>query len=93
MASPNPHDPGVPLTGKQVADTFANESGKILAILMHKLKLGPQVIGSADIEAFMAADLVLLTHHKADGIHFELTTPAEAQRRAYASRHKGFGRS
>ncbi len=83
------------MTGKQVADTFAQESGNILAILMHKLKLGPQVITPADIEAWGAADpeLVLLTHHKADGIHFELTTPAEAQRRAHASRHKGFGRS
>lgn len=54
---------------------------KIVAVLLHKLKLPEILVTAADFEAYMAAhpDSAVLMHDKADGLHLMLVTMEQAK--------------
>lgn len=74
MSELNPHHP--------VTESMRDQWHKIAALLMRKLGQTHVIITEADIADIGEADVCVIIHDKADGIHVRLVGRAEGERLA-----------
>lgn len=90
---PKKPNPGVPMSGKETVDAMADNWGKMMAFVLHKLNLREVVVSINDIEAAGATGKVICVQELDDGLHIMFLPLAEAKALAEKWKHRGFGRS